>query len=132
VALVPGASLAPAAVPTAFAPLAGVAGQTRQTGQDCIGSRSAQPLQVFRPTTPAELQAIVRQAIAAGCRVRAVGSGHPFSDVAVTRDFLIDTHGLAAPLPQWLAAFQQLSPNGIVTNAFTEHCGFSPNAFRRD
>jgi L-gulono-1,4-lactone dehydrogenase len=112
--------LARAAVPTVFAPVAGVAGQTRQTWQDCIGSRSAQPLQVFRPTTLDELQAIVRQAIAAGCRVKAVGSGHSFSDVAVTRDFLIDTRGLAAPLS---LARDELRPDAEADTLFETEAG---------
>jgi FAD/FMN-containing dehydrogenase len=89
-----------AAVATAegIALVAGDAGQTRQTWADCIGSRTAQPLQLFRPTTLDELRSILRQAAVAGCRVKAVGSGHSFTDVAVTRDFLIDTHGLSQPL----------------------------------
>ncbi len=116
----PGAPLARAAVPTVFAPVAGVVGQMRQTWQDCTGSRSAQPLQVFRPTTLDELQAIVRQAIAAGCGVKAVGSGHSFSDVAVTRDFLIDTRGLAAPLP---LAREVLRPDVEADTLFETEAG---------
>ncbi|MGH2460688.1 MAG: D-arabinono-1,4-lactone oxidase, partial [Chloroflexota bacterium] len=55
-------------------------------------------LRVFAPTTVDELRSIVRQAAAAGVRIKAVGSGHSFTDVALTRDFLIDTHGLNRPL----------------------------------
>ncbi|HEX5416767.1 MAG TPA: D-arabinono-1,4-lactone oxidase, partial [Chloroflexota bacterium] len=69
-------------------------GLLRQTWQDYIGSRSAQPLRVYHPTTLDDLRAIVRQAMSANCRVKAVGSGHSFTDVAVTRDFLVETHGL--------------------------------------
>jgi hypothetical protein len=73
-------------------------GLARQTWADYVGLRQWQPLRVFRPTTLDELRSIVRQAEQEGCRVKAVGSGHAFSDVAVTRDFLIDTHGLKKPL----------------------------------
>src|SRR6185437_433839 len=73
-------------------------GLTRQTWKNYIGSLVAQPLQVFAPTTLDELRSIVRQAAAEGCRIKAVGSGHSFTDVALTRDFLIDTHGLSHPL----------------------------------
>jgi L-gulono-1,4-lactone dehydrogenase len=73
-------------------------GQVRQTWTDDIGSRIAQPLKLFRPMTLDELRSILREAAAEGCRVKAVGSGHSFTDVAVTGDFLIDTHGLSQPL----------------------------------
>jgi xylitol oxidase len=50
-------------------------------------------------------------------------------------NFLSGANGLLAAmypkLPQWLAVFQQLNPDGIFNNAFTERCGFSPHAFRR-
>ena len=69
-------------------------GLTRQTWQDCIGQRQAQPLRVYHPTALDDLRSIVRQAVSANCRVKAVGSGHSFTDVAVTRDFLVETHGL--------------------------------------
>lgn len=94
----PGALAAPALVPARAAPAPGDQGQARQAWKNCIGSLVAQPLQVFAPTTLDELRSVVRQAASAGCRVKAVGSGHSFVDVALTRDFLIDTHGLGHPL----------------------------------
>lgn len=84
--------------PGPAAAIPGDQGQTRQTWKNYVGSLVAQPLQVFYPTTLDELRSIVAQAAAAGCRVKAVGSGHSFTDVALTRDFLIDTHGLNHPL----------------------------------
>jgi hypothetical protein len=74
-------------------------GKMRQTWSDCIGSRVTQPLRIFHPTTLEELKSIIQQAEAENCRVKAVGSGHSFSDVAGTRDFLIETHGLSKILP---------------------------------
>jgi FAD/FMN-containing dehydrogenase len=68
--------------------------QLRQTWKDCVAARIVQPLAVFRPTTLDELRSILRQASQHGCRVKAVGSGHSFADVASTTDFLIETHGL--------------------------------------
>jgi FAD/FMN-containing dehydrogenase len=68
--------------------------QLRQTWKDCVAARIVQPLAIFRPTTLGELRSILRQASAQGCRVKAVGSGHSFADVASTTDFLIETHGL--------------------------------------
>jgi len=69
-------------------------GVMRATWRDCIGSQVIQPLRVFYPTTLDDLRSILRQATQDKCRVRAVGSGHSFSDVASTTDFLIETHGL--------------------------------------
>jgi FAD/FMN-containing dehydrogenase len=94
-ALEPGApeTSAPFATPTSSD-----RGVERQTWQDYIGSRRWQPLRLFRPTTLDDVRSILCQAAAEGCRVKAVGSGHAFSDVGVTRDFLIDTHGLNRPL----------------------------------
>lgn len=74
-------------------------GQTRQTWQDWIGARQDQPLRVFYPSTLTALISILSQADENNVRVKAVGSGHSFSDVAGTRDFLIETHGLNRPIP---------------------------------
>ena len=71
----------------------------RQQWRNCIGNQSASPLNIFRPTTLAEIVAIIKRAETENLRVRAVGSGHSFSDVALTDDFLIDTHGLKKVLP---------------------------------
>jgi len=73
-------------------------GVIRDTWTDYIGSRVAQPLRIFHPTTLGDLRSILGQAAAEGCRVKAVGSGHSFTDVAITRDFLIETHGLSQTL----------------------------------
>lgn len=90
--------VAVAAAPPAGATLPASPGLTRQTWTDTIGSRICQPLRVFQPTSLDDLRSILRQAAVDGCRVKAVGSGHSFTDVAVTRDLLVDTHGLSRPL----------------------------------
>ncbi|HVN53327.1 MAG TPA: D-arabinono-1,4-lactone oxidase [Anaerolineaceae bacterium] len=74
-------------------------GLLRRTWLDCIGSRIVQPLRVFHPETLDEVKSVILQAEANHCRVKAVGSGHSFADVAGTRDFLVETHGLCRPLP---------------------------------
>ena len=66
----------------------------REKWSNCIGNQKAFPLNIFRPTTLAEIVAIIKRAEGENRKVRAVGSGHSFSDVALTDDFLIDTHGL--------------------------------------
>jgi FAD/FMN-containing dehydrogenase len=77
----------------------GDVGQVRQTWYNSIGSVIAQPLRLFRPTTLAELRSVIQQAIAHRCKVKAAGSGHSFTDVALSTDFLVDTRGLNRTLP---------------------------------
>lgn len=57
------------------------------------------PLKYFKPSSLEEVVAIVKEAEKNHSRVKAVGSGHSFSDVGVTTDYLIDTHGLHTVLP---------------------------------
>jgi hypothetical protein len=57
-------------------------------------------LRIEKPTELAQLVEIVQRAEdARGVQVRAVGSGHSWSDVALTSGFLIETHGLHRELP---------------------------------
>jgi len=52
------------------------------------------PYALVRPITLDELCSTVRQASREQRHVRAVGSGHSFSDVAITDDYVVDMHGL--------------------------------------
>lgn len=69
-------------------------GGVREKWSNCIGNQQVVPLRLVRPTTLAEVVAIVKQAESENRKIRAVGSGHSFSDIAITDDYLIDTHGL--------------------------------------
>ena len=62
--------------------------------RNCIGNQEVSPFRLLRPTTLAEIVDIVKRAESENRKVRAVGSGHSFSDIAITNDYLIDTHGL--------------------------------------
>src|SRR6185503_6993758 len=62
--------------------------------RNCIGNQEVSPFRLLRPTTLAEIVDIVKRAESEKRKVRAVGSGHAFSDIAITDDYLIDTHGL--------------------------------------
>jgi FAD/FMN-containing dehydrogenase len=64
---------------------------TRHIWRDCIDRRRQTPLKYFRPTTLAEVVAAVREAEAAGLRVRGVGAGHSFSDDTDAPDYLVST-----------------------------------------
>ena len=63
------------------------------------GNQAVEPLRLYRPGTLAELQEIVATAARDGVTLRAVGSGHSWSDVALTEGYLLETHALARPLP---------------------------------
>jgi len=66
---------------------------------NCIGNQQVAPFQLLRPATLEEIVEIVKLAESQNRKVRAVGSGHSFSDIAITEDYLLDTHGLNKVLP---------------------------------
>jgi len=94
----------------------------RQEWSNCIGNQKAFPLNIFRPTTLAEVVAIIKRAESENRKVRAVGSGHSFSDIALTDDFLIDTHGLKKVLTLDTDALKA----GVQTSTLVEvECGIT-------
>src|SRR5690349_1659069 len=56
---------------------------------NAVGTESVRPSLLFFPAGAAEIVAIVRQAEAAGRRIRMTGSGHSCSDVALGDDYLL-------------------------------------------
>lgn len=70
----------------------------RRGWRNHTGNQGVDPLRILEPTKLGELVEIVREAERDGCTVRAVGSGHSWSDVAVTRGFLILPTGLVKAL----------------------------------
>ena len=66
----------------------------REKWSNCIHNQECYPLRLARPTSLAEVIEIIRTAESENRKVRAVGSGHSFSDIAITDDYLIDTHRL--------------------------------------
>jgi hypothetical protein len=70
----------------------------RRKWRNHTGNQGIDPLRVLEPTTLKELVQIVRDAERDGCTVRAAGSGHSWSDVALTRGFLILPTGMAKTL----------------------------------
>jgi L-gulono-1,4-lactone dehydrogenase len=75
-----------------------VAFQQRKRWRNHTGNQSIEPLRIYRPATVDELREIVRTAEADGATVRAVGSGHSWSDVALTTGYLVRPERLSAPL----------------------------------
>ncbi len=79
--------------------------EVRRTWRNHLGNQRIDPLRIYTPRTIDEVVAIVRLAEQAGVTVRAVGSGHSWSDAALTEGFLLRPHGLArvpAPEPDFL------------------------------
>jgi L-gulonolactone oxidase len=56
-------------------------------------NQSCAPTEIRRPTSEAELADLVKQAAAAGLRVKAVGAGHSFTSIACTDGVLVDLGG---------------------------------------
>ena len=70
----------------------------RATWTNHTGNQSCQPLEVCVPESVEDLVTAVTLAEREGVHVRAVGSGHSWSDVALTGGLLLQPHGLARPL----------------------------------
>jgi L-gulono-1,4-lactone dehydrogenase len=69
----------------------------RRTWKNHLGNQRIDPLRIYEPASIEEVSEIVREAEAADLTVRAVGSGHSWSDVALTRGFLVKTDRLSRP-----------------------------------
>jgi len=66
----------------------------RKTWRNHLGNQRIDPLRIYDPRSIAEVQQIVRLAREKGINVRAVGSGHSWSDVALTPGFLLKPTGM--------------------------------------
>jgi L-gulonolactone oxidase len=64
------------------------------TWSNWTGDQRCAPAQVARPTSEDELAEVVARAAERGVPVRAVGTGHSFSDAACTDGLLVRTDGL--------------------------------------
>lgn len=87
----------------------------RRTWRNHTGNQRCQPIEVRRPATLGDVVEAVQSAERDGIGVRAVGSGHSWSDVALTSGVLLSPEGLAGPLelePELLRAV--VSPDRLV------------------
>jgi L-gulono-1,4-lactone dehydrogenase len=62
------------------------------------GTFEVTPLRFYAPQSLADIIEIVQESAARGYRVRAVGTAHSWSDVALCPDVMMDMRGLARPL----------------------------------
>ena len=75
-----------------------VAFQQRKRWRNHTGNQSIEPLRIYRPATLEDVCEIVTSAERDGATVRAVGSGHSWSDVALTTGYLLRPERLNRPL----------------------------------
>ncbi len=68
----------------------------RATFRNWAGNQVCVPQEILRPGSPAAVAAIVGRAAAGGLTVKAVGSGHSFTDAACTHGILMSLDRLAA------------------------------------
>ena len=66
------------------------------TFRNWAGNQVCLPRQVLRPRSTEEVAAIVRRAAEGGLTVKAVGSGHSFTDAACTRGIMVSLDRLAS------------------------------------
>jgi FAD/FMN-containing dehydrogenase len=68
------------------------------TWRNTSGDQECHPRRIEHPKTTKELVGLVREAERAGTKVRAVGAGHAWSDVALTDGLLIETDAMSGLL----------------------------------
>ena len=70
--------------------------EVRDSWKNHLGNQTIDPLRIYEPATIADVVSIVQLAEQAGVTARAVGSGHSWSDVALTEGFLMKTEPAGA------------------------------------
>jgi hypothetical protein len=76
-----------------------VAKQGRKTWKNCIGNQVCHPVLIRQAKSLQDLENVVKEARERQLTVRAVGSGHAFSDVALTKGILLETKKMSKVLP---------------------------------
>lgn len=92
----------------------------RTTWTNWAGNQSCAPTAIRRPTSEAELVAIVQEAAAEGLRVKCVGAGHSFTPIACTDGLMVDLSGYDRVLSHDPAAGTVTVEAGISLSALCE------------
>jgi L-gulono-1,4-lactone dehydrogenase len=71
----------------------------RQRWQNHSKNQSSEPLRIYHPQSLDDIVKIVHDAELERCTVRAVGSHHAWSDIALGTEFVLEPQGLARVLP---------------------------------
>jgi len=94
-------------------PGGGLANASKESWQDLSGTQSVQaPAGHCHPDSVEELAAIVKEAELQGRHVRAVGSGWSRSDVALTKDYIVETSLLGSVITGVLGASGVMNQSG--------------------
>src|SRR4029077_620734 len=115
--------------PDASAPLPASAppSENRRSWRSYLSFQKVEPLNIRRPASLAEIVDVLRDADRHGYRVKAVGSGHSFSDVVVTTDCLVEPHGIRRVLALDESVLKDPArpcvevESGITVKALNEH-----------
>jgi FAD/FMN-containing dehydrogenase len=91
-----------------------VGAQLRETWSNHTGNQRCEPLQIRRPESVDDLLDAVALGEAEGISVRAIGSGHSWSDVALTGGLMLRPEGLAGMLDDDPAQRQPPAPRRLV------------------
>jgi L-gulono-1,4-lactone dehydrogenase len=95
-------------------------GVPRVKWKNYVNDQQSDPLEYFSPSTLEELREIVIGAETKGYHVKAIGSGHSSSDIAISRDYMVNTHGLNSILNKDTLSFRE----GVNSeNLFFVQCG---------
>ncbi len=73
--------------------------RTRVTWRNSTGRYQVEPLQYLIPENLSDLVKAIQEAERTGYRIRAVGAGHSYSDIAITDGYLVDMQRLNRMLP---------------------------------
>lgn len=73
--------------------------KTKKKWCNWLDTAKVQPMRYYTPKTLQDIKFIIQEAESLGAKVKAFGSGHGLSDIAMTRDYLVDTSQLQRVLP---------------------------------
>jgi L-gulono-1,4-lactone dehydrogenase len=92
-------------------------GTMSETWTNWAGDQHCAPIRIERPASESELVAAVARAVDRGERVRAVGSGHSFTDCACTDGMMVDMAGMQRVLDVDAASGRVTVEAGIKLHA---------------
>ncbi len=95
---------------------------TRQVWRNTIKKYKVRPLKFFLPENLNDIKKIISEAEKEGFNVRAVGSGHSFSDVAIGNQYLVDVKKINNLLP---LDTEQLNANLDASNLVQAQAGMT-------
>ncbi len=84
----------------------------RRVWRNHTGNVTCSPLLLCRPESLEDLVEIVQRAEADGTTVRAIGSGHSWSDAAVTEGYMLEPNGLTQPQELEAELLRSAAPEG--------------------